>query len=136
MASNKLIKKVYIDGNILVKNGTFIGKNICIYADDSYKVDADKIIEDPKLRDGIFEITENYGSPYIEYYASGGFTFYEKDGAFIYIKKISDAYYYFKRNPKLCYRISLDNFSSSFRYFSSNLSQQHSLYHQLLPSHF
>ena len=38
-------------------------------------------------------------------------------------KDIIDVYYYFKRNPKLCYRISLDNFSSSFRYFSTNLSR-------------
>ena len=90
MASNKLIKKVYIDGNILVKNGTFIGKNICFCANESYKVDADKIIEASELQDGIFEITENYGSPYIEYYARGGFTFCEKNGAFIYSKKIYD----------------------------------------------
>lgn len=42
-------------------------------------------------------------------------------------KNIIDVYTYFKRNSKLCYRISLDQFSSSFRYFSSNLSKVNSL---------
>lgn len=32
-------------------------------------------------------------------------------------KDIIDTYYYFKRNSKLCYRVSLDNFSKSFSRF-------------------
>ena len=38
-------------------------------------------------------------------------------------KDIVDAYFYFKRNSKLCYRISLDNYSSSFRYFLNKSSR-------------
>lgn len=38
-------------------------------------------------------------------------------------KDIIDTYYYFKRNPKLLYRISLDKFSSSFREFSTKQSR-------------
>ena len=37
-------------------------------------------------------------------------------------KDIVDTYYYFKRNSKLLYRVSLDNFSS-FREFSNRQSR-------------
>ena len=38
-------------------------------------------------------------------------------------KDIIDTYYYFKRNSKLLYRVSLDNFSKSFREFSTKQSR-------------
>ena len=38
-------------------------------------------------------------------------------------KNIVDTYYYFKRNSKLLYRVSLDNFSSCFREFSTKQSR-------------
>ena len=38
-------------------------------------------------------------------------------------KDIVDVYYYFKRNSKLLYRVSLDNFSKSFREFSTKQSR-------------
>ena len=38
-------------------------------------------------------------------------------------KDIVDTYYYFKRNSKLLYRVSLDNFSKSFREFSTKQSR-------------
>lgn len=38
-------------------------------------------------------------------------------------RDIIDAYFYFKRNSKLMYRISLDNYSSSFREFLTNQSR-------------
>ena len=38
-------------------------------------------------------------------------------------KDIVDTYYYFKRNSKLLYRVSLDNFSSYFREFSTKQSR-------------
>ena len=37
-------KRVYIDGNFLVKNGVFFGLNFCMFADESIKSIADKII--------------------------------------------------------------------------------------------
>ena len=38
-------------------------------------------------------------------------------------KDIIDAYFYFKRNSKLFYRISLENYTSYFRAFSSKSSR-------------
>jgi len=38
-------------------------------------------------------------------------------------RDIVDAYFYFKRNSKLMYRISLDNYSSFFREFLTNQSR-------------
>lgn len=89
MTNKKLIRKVYIDGNVLVKDGTFIGKDLCIYAEPKRKEDADKIIEILN-EDKILEITENFGSPYVDYYVSGGFAVLYKNGASFFCEKISD----------------------------------------------
>lgn len=40
-----------------------------------------------------------------------------------HFKDIIDCYYYFKRNSKLLYRVSLDNYSSYFREFSTKQSR-------------
>lgn len=37
-------------------------------------------------------------------------------------KDVINVYWHFKRNPRLCYRVSLDNYASSFRYFLSKHS--------------
>ncbi len=42
-------------------------------------------------------------------------------------KDVVDAYWHFKRNPGLCYRVSLDNYSRYFRQFQSKHSSVNSL---------
>ncbi len=42
-------------------------------------------------------------------------------------KDVIDAYWHFERNPELCYRVSLDNYSRHFRQFQSKRSDVNSL---------
>lgn len=74
-----LIEKVYIDANVLVKGGFFLAKNIIMYASDEYKENA-FIIEATDKVNNIFEVTDFYGSPYVEYYISGGLTLIDGGG--------------------------------------------------------
>ena len=67
--AKKLVEKVLINGNLLVREGTFFCKNIEMYKTIE---DADKIIDGELLKDGVFETSENYGSPFIDYYVNGG----------------------------------------------------------------
>ena len=67
-------KKVYIDGNLLVKRGVFFGLNFCIYTDDDCKDKVDETIACNK--DGIYEINNDGGSMFTEYYVKGGITMY------------------------------------------------------------
>lgn len=67
-------KRVYIDGNFLVKNGVFFGLNFCMFADESIKSIADKIISCDKS--GVYEVTKDGGSMFTEYYVKGGITMY------------------------------------------------------------
>lgn len=71
--SKKIIDKVYIDGNVFVSSGIFWGKNFIVGVDrDSVQIE--KIITTDEYKDNILEITDNYGSPYVEYYIRGGLT--------------------------------------------------------------
>ena len=74
-----LIEKVYIDANVLVKGGFFLAKNIIMYASDEYKENA-SIVEATDKDNNIFEVTDFYGSPYVEYYISGGLTLIDGGG--------------------------------------------------------
>lgn len=74
-----LIEKVYIDANVLVKGGFFLAKNIIMYASDECKENA-FIIEATDKVNNIFEVTDFYGSPYVDYYMSGGFTMIDGGG--------------------------------------------------------
>ena len=64
--------KIFIDGNVLVKNGAFFAGNcIVMYASENEKKNA-KIIEVPS---GILEVEGDYGSIFNDYYIRGGLTF-------------------------------------------------------------
>ena len=64
--------KIFIDGNVLVKNGAFFAGNcIVMYASENEKKN-DKIIEVPS---GILEVEGDYGSIFNDYYIRGGLTF-------------------------------------------------------------
>ena len=79
-------KRVYIDGNFLVKNGVFFGLNFCMFADESIKSIADKIISCDKS--GVYEVTKDGGSMFTEYYVKGGITMYGENGSsIIYFKE-------------------------------------------------
>lgn len=78
-------KKVYIDGHFLLKSGIFYGLNFIMYANESYKNIADEIIS--CNADGIYEISEDSGSMFTEYYVKGGITMYGKNGSTIVIFK-------------------------------------------------
>ena len=74
-----LIEKVFIDANVLVKGGFFLAKNIIMYASEEHKENA-SIIEVTDLDNNIFEVSDFYGSPYVDYYISGGFTMIDGGG--------------------------------------------------------
>ena len=77
-------KKVYIDGNFLLKSGVFYGLNFWMYADESFKDASDEIIP---CKDNIYEVTEDGGSMFIEYYVKGGITMYgENESTIIFFK--------------------------------------------------
>lgn len=69
----KLKEKVFINANVLVKGGSFLTKNIVMNASDEYKEGA-KIVEANDEEKKTFEIKDFYGSPYVDYYVSGGVT--------------------------------------------------------------
>ena len=76
-----MTKKVYIDGNLLLKSGVFFGLNFCMYVDDSYQDKVDKTISCNK--DGIYEVNNDGGSMFTEYYLKGGITMYGGNGSTI-----------------------------------------------------
>ena len=79
-------KKVYIDGNLLVKNGIFHGLNFVMYSDEKYRNLCDDIISCNK--DGIYEVTEDGGSMFTTYYVKGGITMYGGNGStIVFFKK-------------------------------------------------
>lgn len=73
------IEKVFIDANVLVRGGSFLAKDIIMYASDEYKEGA-FIVEATDTDNNIFEVTDFYGSPYVDYYISGGFTMIDGGG--------------------------------------------------------
>ena len=79
--AKSLVEKVFIDGNLLVKDGVFYCKGITVFANKN-TANADVIIEKDALQDGIFEVNNNerHGSPYVEYFMSGGATAYYGPG--------------------------------------------------------
>ena len=84
-------KKVYIDGNFLLKSGVFYGLNFWMYADESFKDASDEIIP---CKDNIYEVTEDGGSMFIEYYVKGGITMYGENGStIIFFKNEHDRTY-------------------------------------------
>ena len=77
-------KKVYIDGNFLLKSGVFYGLNFWMNADESFKDASDEIIP---CKDDIYEVTKDGGSMFIEYYVKGGITMYgENESTIIFFK--------------------------------------------------
>ena len=67
-------KKVYIDGNLLVHGCVFYGFTFCAFVDETFKETADEIIRCKE--DTIYEVTEDNGSMFNEYYVKGGITMY------------------------------------------------------------
>lgn len=86
--AKKLAERIYIDGNLLIKEGVFYCKDIAFRADQA-NVNADITIEKDELQDGILEINEEYGSPYVQYYVGGEITFYQDPGI-VCFEKITD----------------------------------------------
>ena len=76
-----MTKKIYIDGNLLLKSGVFFGLNFCMYFDDSYQDKVDKTISCNK--DGIYEVNNDGGAMFTEYYLKGGITMYGGNGSTI-----------------------------------------------------
>ena len=74
-------KKIFIDGNFLLKSGVFYGLDFGMYVDDSFREAADEIINCND--DGIYEITEDAGSMFNTYYVKGGITMYGENGSTI-----------------------------------------------------
>lgn len=72
--AKKIVEKVYIDGNLVVRGGTFFCRNMAMFAPIEDADNADKIIGGDDIKDGTFETYENYGSPYIDYYVRGAIT--------------------------------------------------------------
>lgn len=70
-------KKVYIDGNLLVHGCVFYGVDFCAGADETFKETADEIIRCNE--DEIYEVTEDNGSMFNEYYVKGEITMYYED---------------------------------------------------------
>ncbi len=63
-------KKIYIDGNVALSNGTFYAADIIAGANESYKINVDKIIP---TNSGILYINEDYGSIFDIYIIKGEF---------------------------------------------------------------
>ena len=72
--AKKIVEKVFIDGDLVVRGGTFFCRNIAMYVPIDNADNVDKIIGGDLIKDGFFETYENYGSPYIDYYIKGGAT--------------------------------------------------------------
>lgn len=87
-------RKVYIDGNVLIKSGVFYARDFVMYASEHYKNGAEII---KCGNDGAFEVKEDYGSMFIDYYTSGGLTLLGGNGIFFkYTHK--EAYCQYKDN--------------------------------------
>ena len=85
-------KKIYIDGNFLLKSGVFFGLDFWMYVDDKFKETADEIIDCSK--DEIYEVTEDGGSMFNTYYVKGGITMYGENGSgIIFFKNEHDRTY-------------------------------------------
>lgn len=69
--TNKLVEKVFIDGNLLVRDGVFYCKNLAMFSTIN---DADNVINGEHIVDGVFETNEDYGSPFIDYHVKGAIT--------------------------------------------------------------
>lgn len=72
-------KKVYIDGNFLLKSGVFYGLNFTLYADEKSKDLADEIVTCND--EGVFEVIEDGGSMFTTYFVKGGITMYGGNGS-------------------------------------------------------
>ena len=103
-----MIKKVFIDGNLLVKSGCFYGLNYTMFAPQIYKEEADEII--PCNKKEIYEVAEDGGSMFTEYYVRGGITMYGENGSGVYMfsTEHSNTYAKFKEIQKKIIQL-LDN---------------------------
>lgn len=72
--AKKIVEKVFIDGHLVVRGGTFFCRAMTMFATVDNADNADKIIGGDLIKDGVFETYENYGSPYIDYYVKGAIT--------------------------------------------------------------
>lgn len=72
MKKQELIESIYIDANLLVKDGIFWGRNISWNASPDYKNKVDKVIAGNNEDGSIFIVDRNYGSPYVDTYVRGG----------------------------------------------------------------
>lgn len=87
-------KKVYIDGNFLLKSGVFYGLDFCMYADESFKDATDEHLNSNE--DGIYEVTEDGGSMFDTYFVKGGITMYGENGSTIIFFKNEHEHTYAK----------------------------------------
>ena len=69
--AGKLVEKVLVDGNLLVRGGTFFCKSMTMFSTTD---DADKVIDGEQINDGNFETYEDCGSPFIDYHVKGAIT--------------------------------------------------------------
>ena len=80
-------KKIYIDGNFLLKSGVFYGLHFCCYADESFKNVANECIIPNE--NGIYEVAEDGGSMFNTYYVKGGITMFGGNGSsIVYFKNV------------------------------------------------
>lgn len=86
-------RNVYIDGNVLVKSGIFYARNFTCYASADSKEGAEII----KCNNDIFEVKEDYGSIFTNYYVRGDFTLLDGDGIFFKYTH-EDTYCQYKKN--------------------------------------
>ena len=77
------------------------------------------VLKDKDVKKNIVKIDINNDKIFKELYIKSMEEFNIQEN----FKDIVDTYYYFKRNSKLLYRVSLDNFSSCFREFSTKQSR-------------
>ena len=87
-------KKVYIDGNFLLKSGVFYGLNFWMHTDESFKDTADEHWESNE--DGIYEVNEDGGSMFDTYFVKGGITMYGENGSTIIFFKNEHEHTYAK----------------------------------------
>lgn len=74
-------KKIFIDGNFLLKTGVFYTLDFIMNANESFREAADEIINCNDA--GVYEITEDGGSMFNFYYVKGGITMYGGNGSTI-----------------------------------------------------
>lgn len=99
-------RKVYIDGNVVVEHGIFYSKEITVFADETFKTDADEVICPPN---DVLRIAEDYGSIFTSYYIKGDCACYgydDEDGnALIYYVQHENTYNGYKNNIRLLERM-------------------------------